>query len=166
MQGTIRSMLIAMVALIVVTVAYQVLTNTVPGAPPPTPTLAPTDIAPVPSSPDTPYPQLTVKAQKLSPGGIIVVAKVVTRGPGWVSIHLNSNNNSPASSYIGVVSVKKGTSLNVRIPVSTKVQLTQVLWAFLHNDAGQIGKFEFPGPDSLARTSVGSAVRISFQFLQ
>ncbi len=47
---------------------------------------------------------------------------------------------------IGFAPVKSGVNENVRVNLDTN-QVTNVMYAMLHTDAGEVGKYEFPGPD-------------------
>jgi predicted lipoprotein with Yx(FWY)xxD motif len=98
--------------------------------------------------------------------GTVTVEQVISPGPGWIVIHINSSG-SPGP-IIGWAQVKAGTNPNVPVTVDAS-KATSVLYAMLHVDAGQVGTYEFPGPDvpvnfngqmvspAFANTSAGAA---------
>ncbi len=74
----------------------------------------------------------------------VTIAEVVSEGPGWLVIHLDSNGKPGA--VIGYAAVKDGENRDVVVAVDAK-RATGGLFAMLHTDAGVVGTYEFPGPD-------------------
>jgi hypothetical protein len=72
------------------------------------------------------------------------IAEVESNGPGWAVIF----NDTQGRPYMGIgySPVNDGTSRNVTVRVSIRA-LTGTLHAALYRDMGQIGIFEYPGPD-------------------
>ncbi len=88
-------------------------------------------------------PSVTVNDQEYD-GKSVVVADVVSAGPGWIAIHSQVDNNiGPA---IGFAKVNDGDNKSVTVNVDP-AQVTPTMYAMLHTDAGTVGKYEFPGPD-------------------
>ena len=77
-------------------------------------------------------------------GQSVVVPRVVSPGPGWMAIHKEENGD--VGPVIGFAPLDSGVNLNVLVQIDG-AQATPVLYAMLHSDAGEIGKYEFPGPD-------------------
>jgi predicted lipoprotein with Yx(FWY)xxD motif/uncharacterized protein (DUF736 family) len=77
-------------------------------------------------------------------GEYVVVAKVVSKGPGWIAIH--NQQNGQVGPVIGYTQVLDGENDNVQVKIDPS-QATPVMSAILHTDGGVVGKFEFPGPD-------------------
>ncbi len=75
----------------------------------------------------------------------LVIAKVVSKGPGWIVIHTQAGGKP--GPVIGYSAVRDGVNLNVVVVVDTK-KVTDNLYAMLHTDAGAVGVYEFPGADA------------------
>lgn len=152
MQSIIRQMLIAVVVLVVITVVVQIVSNS-PAVQNliPTPTPWPTSFIVRSTSPTDSPPGITIRPQKLTGGNTVIVTWVSAGVPGWVSIHADASNR-PASPVLGYVAVPRGISNNLAVRLNTS-KLTPQLWALLHVDKGQIGVFEYPGPDDLVYTA-------------
>ncbi len=96
-----------------------------------------------PQVPSTGKPSVVVNDQQVN-GATVVVADVVSNGPGWMVIH--SQVSGAVGPAIGYTAVKDGDNKNVQVQIDPK-QATPVMYAMLHIDAGQVGKYEYPGPD-------------------
>jgi predicted lipoprotein with Yx(FWY)xxD motif len=88
-------------------------------------------------------PSVTVNDQQ-SDGTSVIVADVYSAGPGWMVIHKQANGN--IGDPIGEAQLAAGDNKNVVVKIDS-TQVTPVLYAMLHVDAGTVGKYEFPGPD-------------------
>ena len=77
-------------------------------------------------------------------GTSVVVAKVISKGPGWMAIHNQENGN--VGPVIGVTHLKDGENDNVTVKIDAS-KATPTLYAMLHTDAGAVDTYEFPGPD-------------------
>lgn len=107
--------------------------------------LSPAFTATVHSSAANITPALTIVDQDVS-NGKVTIASVSSSGPGWVAIHVQGTDGKPGPE-IGYTAVKSGTSQNVVVNIDAS-KATPVLFAMLYGDAGIIGKYEFPGPDT------------------
>jgi hypothetical protein len=76
--------------------------------------------------------------------GIVAAARVTSDGPGWLVIYRDVD--AAPGPVLGWAAVTTGVSWNVRVKLGPG--LTQHLWAVLHVDAGEMGSFEYPGPDA------------------
>jgi plastocyanin len=92
----------------------------------------------------------------------VTIAEVVSRGPGWLVIHLNADGKPGA--VIGYAAVKEGTNRDVVVAVDGR-RATGGLFAMLHTDAGTVGTYEFPGPDVPVMAS-GGMVNVPFAVTQ
>jgi hypothetical protein len=88
-------------------------------------------------------PSVTVGDQPIL-SGRVMISKVVSDGPGWLTIHNDKNGNF--DKVIGYTSVNAGDNSGVVVAVDLSL-VTPVLYAMLHTDVGKIGVYEFPGPD-------------------
>jgi predicted lipoprotein with Yx(FWY)xxD motif len=88
-------------------------------------------------------PSVIVKDQEYD-GTTVVVADVVSQGPGWMAIH--NQLNGAMGIPIGHTQVNNGDNKNVAVKIDPE-QATPVMYAMLHTDAGVVGVYEFPGPD-------------------
>ena len=143
MNSTKRSVF-QKISILIFTFLLAACAASTPAAPAPTmPPLAKvmaTDSAP--SSSVT--PSVTVNDQAFD-GTTVTVADVASAGPGWIAIHRqDSGGLGPA---IGHAAVKDGDNQNVVVEVDPS-KATPVMYAMLHTDAGNIGSYEFPGPDA------------------
>jgi len=117
----------------------------------------------VPTSPpmptDTPVaetmntPSVTVADQEIA-GSKVIIAEVVSNGPGWLVIHAQADGKP--GSILGYSPVVDGTNADVMVEIDG-AKATETLYAMLHTDAGKVGTWEFPdGPD--APVKVGEQV--------
>lgn len=88
-------------------------------------------------------PSVTVHDQD-SDGTSVIVADVVSQGSGWVAIH--NQVNGKMGDPIGETQLNPGDNKNIVVKIDP-ARATPVMYAMLHDDAGTVGKYEFPGPD-------------------
>jgi len=74
----------------------------------------------------------------------LMIAEVVSDGPGWIVIHADADGKP--GPIIGRSAVIDGTNRDVMVAVLSS-NATDMLYAMLHIDEGNIGIYEFPGPD-------------------
>ncbi len=103
-------------------------------------------------------PSVTVSDQPIT-NDTVTVDKVVSNGPGWIAIH--ADNNGAPGPVLGYSAVKDGENDNVVVNLATEGR-TPTLYAMLHTDAGQVGTYEFPGPD-IPVTVNGAVVTPAFK---
>jgi predicted lipoprotein with Yx(FWY)xxD motif len=110
------------------------------------PTLAPNPgTATGPAVPQTGPGSLQVVASDQTYDGTnVVIAKIMSKGPGWMAIHAQQDGH--IGDVIGYAHVNDGVNDNVTVKIDPK-KATPVLYAMLHVDAGKVGTYEFPGPD-------------------
>ena len=92
----------------------------------------------------------------------VLIAEVVSAGPGWLVIHLDADGKPGA--VVGYAAVKDGINREVVVAVDAK-RVTGGLFAMLHTDAGTIGTYEFPGPD-VPVVAAGGMVNVPFKVSQ
>ncbi len=110
-----------------------------------TPTMEPTAMtAPTATTAPAATPTVQVSDQSVD-GGELVVAEVVSDGPGWIVIHADASG-SPGP-VLGYSPVNEGLNQNVSVTIDDS-EATPVLYAMLHMDAGAVGTYEFPGADA------------------
>jgi hypothetical protein len=94
-----------------------------------------------------PTGSLTVSDQTLA-NNAVLVASVTASQDGWVVVHeSNADGSIKLPDIIGKTAIKAGTTAKVTIPLDKQVANGAKLWPMLHIDAGQLGTYEFPGPD-------------------
>jgi predicted lipoprotein with Yx(FWY)xxD motif len=101
---------------------------------------------------------LTIKDQDVS-GGRVVIDEVVSPGPGWVAIYIMDENGQRGQD-IGFTQVNQGSNPNVTVVIDAS-QVTTMMYAVLHKDEGEVGTYEFPGPDA-PQVADGQEVSIAF----
>ena len=102
---------------------------------------------------------LQVTDQEITADGTVLIAQVTIPVNGWVDIHADSSG-APGE-IIGFAQVVAGQTQNVVVPVDTN-RVTGTLWAMLHQDAGELGVHEFPGPDTPITDASGNVVVMPF----
>ncbi len=85
------------------------------------------------------------------------VTRLTSSGPGWIVIHADADGKP--GPVLGYAAVPGGISANIKVELDP-AGLTDTLHAMLHEDAGEVGTYEFPdGPD--APVSVRDKVVVS-----
>jgi hypothetical protein len=75
--------------------------------------------------------------------GPVVVQRVISPGPGWITIRQN-NAGSPGT-VLGFAHVNQGTNNNVSVNLNRNVVLAETVFAVLHVDDGTIDTYEYNG---------------------
>lgn len=106
-------------------------------------------------------PYVMVVDQQVDESSVIVSA-ALSDGPGWLVVHAQAEGNP--GPIIGSQALQPGLTENLKVKIE-EADATETLYAMLHVDAGELGRFEFPdGPDipvTLAGEVVAPAFRIS-----
>lgn len=92
-----------------------------------------------------PTPSITAVDQRLLYTTEVVVQSVTASGPAWAVVYTDAAG-APGN-VIGHAAVSTGTQSNVKVGLNVRVTNQQVLHVVLHDDAGALGTFEYPGPD-------------------
>ena len=104
--------------------------------------------------------ELEVNDQKIF--GQVTVEKVATSRDGWISIHTSKEDGSiEQPDSIGEARVDSGNSEDVVVDLWDAPAEGDKLWALLHIDAGERGKYEYPGKDAPVRKN-GETMARSF----
>lgn len=104
--------------------------------------------------------KLIVKNQTTA--GQIVIEQVATSRDGWISIHKSEEGGGiQLPDSIGEARVDSGDSEDVIIDLWEAPDIDEKLWALLHIDAGERGRYEFPGKDQAVRKN-GETMARSF----
>ncbi|NPV07344.1 MAG: c-type cytochrome [Anaerolineae bacterium] len=126
----------------------------VPAVPPATPAFTPAPETPTPVPMVEVTPAIAVEDQPIVANSV-VIAEVMSRGPGWLVIHADSNGNP--GPVIGFAPVHPGRNPDVVVEIDAE-QATTTLHAMLHEDTGAIGVYEFPEGDPPVRVEGRVAV--------
>lgn len=86
---------------------------------------------------------ITVEDQDSDGTSIHVASATVVGGPGFVVVH--ADDDGPGE-VIGHVDIPEGTSTDVVVELDREIE-TGTYWPMIHVDEGEIGTYEFPGPD-------------------
>ncbi len=90
--------------------------------------------------------------------GKVTIVRATVIGRGWVVIHADAGGKP--GFVIGYSRLNPGHNDNVQVPVNSAAA-TQLLHVVLHQDAGAMGVYEFPGPDTPVEVN-GSTVMAVF----
>lgn len=96
---------------------------------------------PAAPAPDT--PRVSVADQAVVDGQV-TVAEAFSKGPGWLVIH--ADREGKPGPVLGFSPVVNGLNQNVVVALDV-AGVTETLYAMLHVDVGELGKYEFPGVD-------------------
>lgn len=95
-----------------------------------------------------------------SDGSSVTVDSVTAAVDGWMVIHADVDG-SPGP-VLGQTAVPAGTTDSVVVMLDPPLTAYGQLWAMLHVDAGEVGTYEFPGPDAPAMEN-GNIVMAPFR---
>ena len=102
---------------------------------------------------------VTVAGEVTVVNNTVTIDKVVSAGPGWMTIH--ADKNGTPGEVIGFSAVADGENTGVVVTIDSKKTTTK-LYAMLHIDAGIVGTYEFPGADVPAKAEDGSMISPAF----
>lgn len=105
-------------------------------------------------------PQIIVGDQPVQ-NSVVTIDVATIDDPGWIAIHAVSDGKP--EEIIGTQSINEGVNNDVIVDIDP-ARLTPELMAMLHTDDGQLGVFEFPGPDAAIQQD-GSPVTDTFSIL-
>ncbi len=106
-------------------------------------------------------PSVFVVDQRIVDGKVII-AEVVSDGPGWIVIHAQADGKP--GPVIGHTAVFDGVNTSLEVDVDM-AEATETLYAMLHTDAGEVGTYEFPGADVPVQVE-GKVVSPAFNQIQ
>jgi hypothetical protein len=117
-----------------------------PDAPPPD--AAPPDAQPPDAAPDAgpTLPRLKADDQSLALSTEVQIAAVETDAPCWLAVHAGDDADAPGE-VLGFVRLPAGAHEAVALALARPARDGESLFAVLHEDAGERGRFDFPGPD-------------------
>lgn len=92
--------------------------------------------------------RVLVDDQPLRGGDTLIIAEVVSDGPGWIGIHLsNPDGTLNHDKAIGTTHLDDGPNTNVVVRINPD-RATEKLWGMLHYDREPIGDYNYnPGDD-------------------
>lgn len=95
-------------------------------------------------------------------GSTVVVDEVTIEGAnGFVVVHLD-DEGAPGE-VLGHAEISEGTTTDVTVTLDSPVTEDVTLWPMLHFDAGEVGTYEFPGPDGPV-TVDGDVVMVPIEY--
>jgi hypothetical protein len=107
---------------------------------------------------------VVVSDQTLASPSAVVVKSVDTPTDGWIAIHEDTGAGS-FGGVIGFAAVSAGMNDDVAVTLDRDALNGETLYAMLHIEGGEIGVYEFPGPDVPATTATGEVVAPAFEVL-
>lgn len=108
-------------------------------------------------------PFIQLSAQSIADGKVIV-DNLYTTQPSWLVIY-NSDESGMPKEVIGNLALTSGLFSDLSVPISTTTS-SSVLWAIIHVDEGEVGKFEFPDGVDLPLLVNNQIVATSFTAVQ
>jgi hypothetical protein len=109
-------------------------------------------ITPTPMATNTleaPIASLSVSDQVLAEEGRLNIDMVTAIDNGWITVF--TDEAGEAGELLGFTNVSDGESKDISVTIDP-FQATPTLHITLHVDSGEIGTFEYPGPDNPVRT--------------
>jgi hypothetical protein len=106
-------------------------------------------------------PSVAALDQSLELSTVIAIDEAVSDGPGFLVIREADAAGAPAAG-IGRIGLPDGASADLTVALRRPVQDGETLFATLHVDRGEIGVYEFPGPDEPATDDAGAAIAVPF----
>lgn len=103
-------------------------------------------------------PGVTVNDQAIE-NDTVTIERVVAAEPGWLVVHAEANGRP--GPILGQTAVAPGENTDVAVQVST-AGATETLYAMLHSDRGEMGRFEFPDGADIPVTVDGQVVTPPF----
>jgi predicted lipoprotein with Yx(FWY)xxD motif len=95
--------------------------------------------------PDSLPLSVLVDDQPLRGGDTLIIAEVVSDGPGWIGIHLSEANGELShTAAIGASQLVDGLNTNVVVKINNPGRATEKLWGMLHYDREPIGEYDYP----------------------
>ena len=85
--------------------------------------------------------------------GAVTIAQATVEGPAWAVIHADADGKP--GPVIGYAPLAEGVNENVAVEIDSDAA-TPIMHAMLHVDEGEVGTFEFPGPDGPVK--IGDAI--------
>ena len=114
-----------------------------------------------PEPPPPPDAMVEAADQALTLSTVVAIVATHSNGPGHMTIHENDGMGGPGP-VIGHAPVNDGENADYPVVLDRPLADGEMLFAMLHTDAGEIGVYEFPGPDSPATTAAGDVVMVMF----
>ena len=103
-------------------------------------------------------PSLRVAARPLV-GDVLLVDEVKVASDAWVVVHPAAEGGRPdVSRVLGRAFVQHGTSERVPVDLDAPAAPGQAVVVMLHDDTGEVGRFEFDGPGTPDQPLQGGAV--------
>ena len=92
----------------------------------------------------------------------ITISKVSTKTDGWIVVR--SSRDGRPGTILGESQVKLGENSNIIVKIDSS-KATETMYAILHEDSGEKGKFEYPAADEPVTVgeSFGEVVQKSFK---
>ncbi len=89
---------------------------------------------------------VTVADQKLE-FGRVKIDQIDSPAKGWAVVYAASEQGGSPGRLLGYTAVDQGANQNISVHIDTAL-LSPNLYVVLHNDTGEVGKFEFPAADA------------------
>lgn len=100
---------------------------------------------------------ITVSDQSGDGTSVAVDSVTIEGATGFVVVH--ADGDGAPGAVIGHVAIPEGTSTDVSVPLDEELTDDATVWPMLHVDAGELGTYEFPGPDGPVSNEDGVVVK-------
>jgi len=104
-------------------------------------------------TPDVPMASLSVSDQVLAEEGRLNIDLVTAVDDGWLTVF--ADDDGQAGELLGFTNVSNGENTDISVTIDP-FAATPILHISLHVDSGEIGTFEYPGPDNPVRNGTGT----------
>jgi hypothetical protein len=88
---------------------------------------------------------IQISSQRVAADGTLTLGIIDVLGPSWVVVY-NDDGKGKRGEIVGELAVTKGKTEGLKVHIDAS-KATPFMFIMLHTDKGQIGTFEFPGPD-------------------
>ncbi len=104
---------------------------------------------------------IQITSQAVGCDGTLIMGQIAVLGPSWVVVYNDDGKGLPGE-IVGQLAVDKGLTVGQKIKIDAS-KTTDYMFVILHTDAGEIGKFEFPGPDEVLLDDYRTEFQLRFR---
>src|SRR5258705_4863946 len=104
---------------------------------------------------------IQITSQAVGCDDTLTLGQIAVLGPSWV-VGYNDDGKGKPGEILRQLAVDKGLTVGQKVKIDTS-KVTDYMFVILHTDAGEIGTFEFPGPDEVLLDDYRSEFLLRFR---